>query len=131
MTEMTDTHRQSFLQQLHEREQQLLQELAAVQQEQDENHEAKGDFPPEPDANQSRDSSDREVRYAEKLRDQQELADVRAALQRMDDGSFGECVDCGKDIALARLQAFLSAKRCIDCQTLLEAKKQGRPAAAR
>ena len=45
-----------------------------------------------------------------------ELAAVEAALQRLRDGSYGICSDCGESIARARLLAYPSATRCIDCQ---------------
>ena len=44
-----------------------------------------------------------------------ELADVRRALRRMDDGGYGECVHCGQAIATARLRAYPAAVRCIGC----------------
>jgi DnaK suppressor protein len=33
------------------------------------------------------------------------LEQVRAALQRIEDGSYGECIDCGRPIEPARLEA--------------------------
>lgn len=33
------------------------------------------------------------------------LEQVRAALQRIEDGSYGECIDCGRAIEPARLEA--------------------------
>ena len=124
MSTLTKTHLQALVTHLQQREAQLLQELADAKNEEVQNALASEDLPREPDANQTRDTSDREVRHAELLRDQQELKDVRAALQRASDGSYGECIDCGKNIAVARLQAFPSAKRCIQCQTLREDKKR-------
>ena len=124
MSTITKTHLLALKAHLQQREQQLLQELANAHSEQVQNAQDNEDLPREPDANQSRDTSDREVRHAEQMRDQQELKDVRAALVRMEDGCYGECMDCGKGIALARLQAFPSAKRCIACQTLHEDKKR-------
>jgi DnaK suppressor protein len=56
------------------------------------------------------------VRNAELRRDTNELLDIAAALQRMDDGSYGECIDCGCDVPPARLQAQPAAARCIACQ---------------
>lgn len=50
----------------------------------------------------------------EHYRDQ--LVDVQAARQRMRDGSFGMCADCGKPIPYARLQAYPTAERCASCQ---------------
>lgn len=124
MSTLNTTQIQALHDTLLQREKQLLQEIEAANEEKEQEVEAAEDLPPEPDANQSRDTSDREVRYAERMRDQQELQDVRGALQRMADGSYGECIDCGQGIALARLQVFPSAKRCIQCQTKYEAHKQ-------
>lgn len=42
------------------------------------------------------------------------------ALRRIDAGDYGECVMCGKDIAVARLQAIPWARYCVDCQQLQE-----------
>lgn len=53
------------------------------------------------------------------LRDRavQHLAQVDAALARLDEGTFGRCVRCDRDIAAARLEALPWAAHCIDCQT--------------
>jgi DnaK suppressor protein len=42
------------------------------------------------------------------------------ALQRIQDGTYGICTDCGKRIPAARLQVKPEAKRCIVCQTEYE-----------
>ena len=44
-----------------------------------------------------------------------EIASVKRALARIDDGSYGECVRCGEDIAPARLEARPEAALCINC----------------
>jgi RNA polymerase-binding transcription factor DksA len=51
-----------------------------------------------------------------------DLTDVDAALARMRDGSYGVCVDCGDAIAPARLSAYPTATRCIECQQAHEAR---------
>jgi len=51
---------------------------------------------------------------------QAELAAVRAALRRIEDGTYGECSDCGRDIGRARLQVQPSAPRCLSCQQKAE-----------
>jgi RNA polymerase-binding protein DksA len=51
-----------------------------------------------------------------------ELMDVDAALARMRGGTYGECVDCGEPIAPARLAAYPTATRCIECQEAHEAR---------
>jgi len=47
-----------------------------------------------------------------------QLAQVNAALVRIEDGTFGTCRRCGKDIAAERLEALPWAALCIDCQRL-------------
>jgi len=44
-----------------------------------------------------------------------ELAEIDASLQRVEAGSYGVCVSCGEDIALARLQARPASTECVDC----------------
>lgn len=44
------------------------------------------------------------------------MRDIEAALQRIRNGEYGACIDCGDDIDFARLQAYPTAKRCIVCQ---------------
>lgn len=44
------------------------------------------------------------------------LQDVDAALNRIDDRSFGYCVVCEEEMDKKRLEAVPWAKRCIDCQ---------------
>lgn len=59
---------------------------------------------------------------AEVERDRNELADVRAALVRLTDGTYGTCIDCGQPIDLQRLLAMPAAARCMICQTQFEAR---------
>lgn len=58
------------------------------------------------------------------------LADIEGALGRMAAGSYGECIDCGKPIATARLKAYPGATRCVDCQGALEKREAGPPLTA-
>ncbi len=44
-----------------------------------------------------------------------ELQHIEAALKRMEDGDFGECLNCGEDIAAKRLEIDPTAAICIDC----------------
>ena len=45
------------------------------------------------------------------------LKKIDAALKKMDDGTYGECENCGEEIAVARLMARPVAQLCIDCKT--------------
>ncbi|MGA3151138.1 MAG: TraR/DksA family transcriptional regulator [Streptosporangiaceae bacterium] len=42
--------------------------------------------------------------------------DVLAALDRIDHGTYGTCVDCGGTVAEGRLEAKPEAARCVACQ---------------
>ncbi len=48
------------------------------------------------------------------------LKKIDAALQKIEDGTYGECESCGEQIALARLLARPVAQLCIDCKTAQE-----------
>lgn len=65
-------------------------------------------------------NSARDLELALDAHDTAEIATVDAALQRIADGIYGECTDCGAHIAEARLRAAPEAARCIQCQEKLE-----------
>jgi len=44
-----------------------------------------------------------------------ELRRIKAALERIDDGDYGYCIDCGEPIAEKRLEIDPAAAFCIDC----------------
>lgn len=48
------------------------------------------------------------------------LGAIDAALQRIADGSYGQCTDCGVTIPINRVQAAPEASRCIHCQEKAE-----------
>ncbi len=70
------------------------------------------------------------VRHGESDRDVAELRDVDEALTLLDLGVYGTCIDCGLDIAPARLQALPSALRCIACQEIFDRSHETRARAA-
>ncbi len=45
-----------------------------------------------------------------------ELLDVEDALRRIDEGTYGKCAECGREISPERLEALPAARLCIDCQ---------------
>jgi DnaK suppressor protein len=44
------------------------------------------------------------------------LARIDEALRRLEDGSYGECAECGTEVAAARLKALPFAVLCRNCQ---------------
>ena len=66
-------------------------------------------------AEQAIDLADDEALIGVDLVLRQEAEDIRAALVRIDKGTYGVCAICGDDIAAARLDALPTATRCIKC----------------
>lgn len=55
------------------------------------------------------------------LRGKHEIEFIDAALQRIDDGTYGRCTECDTAIPLARLRALPATPFCIDCARAQEA----------
>lgn len=49
-----------------------------------------------------------------------EIRDIEAAMIRLSTGIYGVCADCETDIAVERLRAYPTAKRCRPCQVRYE-----------
>lgn len=52
------------------------------------------------------------------------LQQVNSALQRMDEGTYGQCLRCGKSIPVERLKALPYAEYDVACQSAIE-QEQG------
>ena len=63
----------------------------------------------------------REIDYTLGANSEAVLAEIDAALQRIEDGTYGICTNRGEEIPVARLEAQPWAALCIDCQRLAEA----------
>ena len=48
------------------------------------------------------------------------LADVREALERIENGTYGTCRECGEEIPAGRLQAIPATPWCVECATMKE-----------
>lgn len=57
---------------------------------------------------------DREIDYSLGDNSEQVLAEIDAALKRIDDGIYGICTKCGREIAPERLEARPWAALCIE-----------------
>lgn len=65
-------------------------------------------------------ATERALEFALDERETAHLADVQAALARIDAGTYGECTQCGTHITAARLHATPEAARCVHCQDAME-----------
>jgi RNA polymerase-binding protein DksA len=59
---------------------------------------------------------DRELDYSLEENSEHVLAEIDAALKRIDDGTYGQCTNCGTQIPEERLEARPYATLCIECQ---------------
>ena len=66
-----------------------------------------------------------DVAFAEVARDAAEVRDISAAQARIAAGTFGTCIECGRPIGRKRLEAYPTAKRCIEDQQRREKLRGG------
>lgn len=68
-------------------------------------------------ADQGTDSQEREKAFLFASRESQYFERLELALKRIDDGTFGICIKCKKNIDRERLEAVPIATMCINCKT--------------
>lgn len=73
-------------------------------------------------ADRAANSYTKEFLFSVSNNERQVLNMVETALQRIREGTFGECVNCGNEINAKRLEAVPWTRYCIACQ---EKKEQG------
>jgi DnaK suppressor protein len=59
-------------------------------------------------------------------RERKLLSKIEDAINRIDEGEFGICEDCGEEIGLKRLEARPVTTFCIDCKTLQETSEKAK-----
>jgi DnaK suppressor protein len=69
---------------------------------------------------------DNERSYTLRIRGRESvlIKKIRVSLEDIDDGVYGICDDCGREISIARLKARPVARRCIRCKTRQEQKER-------
>jgi len=70
------------------------------------------------------DSYDREFSLGLANNEREILYEVNEALKKVEDGSYGNCLECAKPITKKRLKAVPYTKFCIKCQSILETNKK-------
>ena len=71
-------------------------------------------------ADRAASSYTKEFLFSQSNNERQLLQMVDRALARIREGSFGECIHCGKEINAKRLEAVPWTRHCIECQEKLE-----------
>jgi len=62
----------------------------------------------------------REIDYTLGDNAEQVIAEIDGALKRIEDGTYGTCTNCGREIPRERLEANPWASLCIDCKRKAE-----------
>lgn len=62
----------------------------------------------------------RELMFSLSDTERTQLLAVEAALERIDEGGYGTCANCGDPIPEQRLEAVPWARYCVDCQEKVE-----------
>jgi RNA polymerase-binding transcription factor DksA len=65
-------------------------------------------------------SERREIGFATRELLVERINKLVAAIDRLDEGEYGQCVECGEAIAPARLRAMPEVSTCVRCQDRLE-----------
>ena len=71
-------------------------------------------------ADRAASSYTKEFLFSQSNNERQLLQMVVTALQRIREGTFGECVNCGNEINAKRLEAVPWTRYCIECQEKME-----------
>src|ERR1041385_9481781 len=102
--------------QLKERRSQL---LSMVERTEDYGREADRDVSQDP-ADKASNSYTKELLFSQSTNERNTLRLIEEALDRIEEGSFGECINCGNDIQPKRLDAIPWTPHCIKCQEQIE-----------
>ena len=65
----------------------------------------------------------RELLFQQSTHRRQLLRKIEVALERIREGTFGECTSCGEQISVRRLEAMPFVAYCRDCQESLERER--------
>ena len=123
---MTQEHNAAFKEQLLAQRASLMAQLRDLRGGAVGRAEASAEHFGQKEDSTAQDSSARALEFALDAHDSEELDRLDAALRRIEDGSYGLCVDCGVGIPAARLHAAPDALRCIACQEKFEKRQAQR-----
>lgn len=93
--------------------------LGMVERTEDYGREADREVSQDP-ADKASNSYTKELLFSQSTTERNTLKLIEEALDRIGEGEFGECVNCGDDISQKRLDAIPWAPYCIKCQELQE-----------
>jgi DnaK suppressor protein len=93
--------------------------LGMVERTEDYGREADRDVSQDP-ADKASNSYTKELLFSQSTTERNRLRLIEEALNRISEGTFGECINCGDEITAKRLDAIPWTPHCIRCQELVE-----------
>ena len=93
--------------------------LGMVERTEDYGREADRDVSQDP-ADKASNSYTKELLFSQSTNERNTLKLIEEAIDRIAEGIFGECINCGDEINQKRLDAIPWAPHCIKCQELQE-----------
>lgn len=93
--------------------------LGMVERTEDYGREADRDVSQDP-ADKASNSYTKELLFSQSTSERNTLKLIEEALERVEDGSYGECLNCGEEILQKRLDAIPWTAYCRRCQELQE-----------
>jgi len=112
---LSDNQREEFKRTLETRISELNHTLAAAEREAREGEDKHADL-----ADQAASEYERQSLVHKAAAARQMLKNLTQALERMQQGTFGECIECGGDMEVKRLEAIPWARYCVKCQEARE-----------
>jgi DnaK suppressor protein len=115
-----DTANDDQYEELRERLVQQRQEILDMYKQDVRAGQESADDPTEDIVDRANNAYNRELMFSLSDGERVLLLQIEEALKRMDDKTYGRCVNCAQRISMQRLQAIPWARFCIDCQEMAE-----------
>ena len=120
---MPDFHRKQVEARLDERMREIEERRAGLESEDQGQSEELADYDQHP-ADQGTETFEQELDQTTLLILEEEARRVGDARKALEEDRYGICVDCGKEIPSARLEAIPESVRCVEDQRLYEARQR-------
>jgi len=125
MSELTHEQLESLRRRLDDRQRSLLLETRDELQNTEQRQYAEVvDRAPVDEGDQSVSTELADLNMGMMNRHMREIRDIETAKARLQDGGYGTCAECGRDIDFERLLVQPTALRCVDCQEQWERTHQ-------
>lgn len=117
---MTDKELNEFREVVLAKRKKIMEELGLFQKGMEEDVDSRDNRYSTHMADEGSDTMEREQAYLLAAKENKYLASLNNALERIESGEYGACMECHADIPRERLEAVPNTRLCIACKTKLE-----------